>query len=94
WDGSAFREFCSPNNRFFFGPQNSGSEVHLGFSLFVDWFNPFGNKQGGKHTLFGAIYMVCHNLPIHLHYQLENVYVACIIPRPQEPSYYCLNHIL
>ncbi|KIK18256.1 hypothetical protein PISMIDRAFT_14501 [Pisolithus microcarpus 441] len=41
WDGSAFRQFQGPDNNF----------------LFVDWFNPFGNKQGGKHTSFGAIYM-------------------------------------
>ncbi|KIK11535.1 hypothetical protein PISMIDRAFT_55805, partial [Pisolithus microcarpus 441] len=38
--------------------------------------------------------MVCHNLPIHVCYQLENVYIAGIIPGPQEPSYYFLNHVL
>jgi len=93
WDGSTFRQFRGPDNTFYFGPQKS-SEVRLGFSLFVDWFDPFGNKQGGKHTSFGAIYMVCHNLPTHLRYQLENVYIAGIIPGPREPSHYHLNHIL
>lgn len=94
WDGSTFRQFQGPDNTLYFGPQNKGLEVHLGFSLFIDWFDPFSNKQGGKHTSFGAIYMVCHNLPIHLRYQLENVYIAGIIPRPWEPSLYHLNHIL
>lgn len=96
WDGKVFREFRGPDGGLFFNMDNSlqGSEVRLGFSLFVDWFNPFGNRQGGKHTSFGAIYMVCHNLPAHTRYQLENVYIAGIIPGPQEPSYYYLNHVL
>lgn len=94
WDGSAFRQFRGPDGKLYFGSENPRSEVHLAFSLFVDWFNPFGNKQGGKHTSFGAIYMVCLNLPIHLRYQLENVYIAGIIPGPQEPSSYRLNHVL
>lgn len=94
WDGSAFRQFRGPDNNLYFGSENPRSEVRLAFSLFVDWFNPFGNKQGGKHTSFGAIYMVCLNLPIHLRYQLENVYIAGIVPGPQEPSSYRLNHVL
>ncbi|KIO12206.1 hypothetical protein M404DRAFT_126013, partial [Pisolithus tinctorius Marx 270] len=66
WDGSVLRQFRGPDNNLYFGSENPRSEVRLAFSLFVDWFNPFGNKQGGKHTSFGAIYMVCLNLPIHL----------------------------
>lgn len=91
WDGSVFRQFQGPDNKLYFSLENPHSEVHLAFSLFVDWFNPFGNRQGRKHISFGAIYMVCLNLPIHLRYKLENVYIAGIIPGPQEPSSYRLN---
>jgi len=51
-------------------------------------------KQSGKHASCGAICTVCHNLPVHLHYKVENVYIAGIIPGQCEPSSYHLNHVL
>lgn len=62
-------------------------KARLIFSLFVDWFNPFGNKTTGKSASVGAIYMVCMNLPIHLWY--------CIIgkfTRSDGPSF-CISLI-
>ncbi|KAF8836706.1 hypothetical protein BDN67DRAFT_992043 [Paxillus ammoniavirescens] len=38
--------------------------------------------------------MVCNNFPVHLHYHMENVYIAGIVPGPNEPSEDHFNHIL
>lgn len=94
WHGSAFKDFKGPDGKPFTEVQFAGSEIRLIFSMFVDWFNPFGTKQGGKHVSFGAIYLICNNLPIHLRYRIENVYIVGIIPGPNEPSGYEINHIL
>jgi len=94
WDSSVLRQFKGPDGEAFFKSNPSNMEIHLAFSMFVDWFNPFGTKQSGKHVSFGAVYMVCLNLPVDLRYQLENVYLAGIIPGPHEPSSYHLNHVI
>lgn len=70
-----------PDGRLFSECPND--ELHLVFSLFVDWFNPYGNKKGGKSNSVGAIYMICLNLPPSIRYNLANVYLVGIIPGPR-----------
>lgn len=86
------RNFCGADGRRFLEPL--GSDIHIIFTLFVDWFNPYLNKASGKRSSVGALYMTCLNLPPHLRYKDENMYLVGIIPGPEEPSVHQINHFL
>ncbi len=60
----------------------------------MDGFNPFIMKEAGKQVSVGAIYMVLLNLPVDIHYRVENMFLVGIIPGPAEPLLDQINHIL
>ncbi|KAI0715532.1 hypothetical protein C8T65DRAFT_529613, partial [Cerioporus squamosus] len=71
-----------------------GDECRLLFSLFIDWFNPRGNRRAGASISSGVIFMACLNLPLDVRYKRENIYLAGILPGPKAPSLQQVNHFL
>ena len=77
WDGSVWKSLKFPSTDPALYTSSSGNLV---FSLYVDWFNPHGNKIGGKSLEAGAITLVCLNLPPEHRYQEQNIFLFGITP--------------
>ena len=69
-------------------------ESCLIFTLHLDFFNVNGMLVCGATASCGSIVMACLNLPPHLFYKPENLYLAGIIPGPNEPHLTELNHYI
>ncbi len=82
FDGQFLHDF-KDRDGYRFGRQTK--EGHYIFSLPIDFFNPFTNKQAGKKVSFGVISVVCLNLPVSMRYKPENMFLAGVIPGPKEP---------
>jgi hypothetical protein len=91
WDGSVWKTLVGPANSNGIYTSKSGNLV---FSLYVDWFNPYGNKSGGKSVSLGAVALVCLNLPLAERYKIENMFLFGVIPGPTEPKLDQMNHVL
>ncbi|KAA1479469.1 hypothetical protein DENSPDRAFT_759150, partial [Dentipellis sp. KUC8613] len=92
WDSSTFKEFQGPDGAPLF--TSKGDEARLAFSLAVDGFNPFQSKTAKHSVTVTGMYMVCLNLPPHLRYLPENMYLVGVIPGPTKPSGPEINHFL
>lgn len=90
-DGDFFRNFKGPDGLAF---KSTALEGRYAFSLCVDFFNPFSNKQAGKKYSVGIISLVCLSLPAAMRYKPENMFLAGIIPGPNEPPTDTINHYL
>jgi hypothetical protein len=93
FDGHLLREFKGPDGKHLFSDRPDGNEARYVFSLCVDFFNPFGNKQAGKKNSIGIMSLVCLNLPPESRYKPENMFLS-VVPGPHEPPLNELNHYL
>ena len=91
-DGSVLADIKTGSGEPFMDP--STDELRLAWSLAFDSFNPYFNKASGKASSCGAIIMACLNLPPHLRYKQENLFLVGIIPGPKEPPNDTINHFL
>lgn len=60
----------------------------------VDSFNPFHNKTAKQSVSSTGIWLVLLNLPQHLRYLQENMYLAGVIPGPNKPSLSDIYHYI
>ncbi|EUC67074.1 transposase family Tnp2 protein [Rhizoctonia solani AG-3 Rhs1AP] len=92
WGATYMSTFPKPGEPSFFdAPQE---ELRLAFLVYHDFYNPFGNRQGGKKQSVGMIMMVCLNLPPDIRSNIENIYVAGMIPGPKEPALERINNYM
>ncbi|MBW0488319.1 hypothetical protein O181_028034 [Austropuccinia psidii MF-1] len=70
------------------------SPFFLQFSLFIDWFNLLGNKLSGKLVSLGILALTCLNLPPFLRHKKEYIYLAGMIPAPNQPNTTTINNVL
>ncbi|CAA7270442.1 unnamed protein product [Cyclocybe aegerita] len=91
FDSDFLRDFKGPDGKLF---GVGGQEGRYGFSMSVDFFSPYTNKQAGKKCSIGVISLVCLNLPPSMRYKPENMFLAGVIPGLKEPPLTALNHYL
>jgi len=95
FQGSIVRTFNGPDGKTHFS--ESGPNQHTGryvFSMGCDFFNPLRIIANGKNSSFGVIDLACLNFPISERYKSENLFLAAIIPGPNEPTFDEMNSFL
>ncbi|KAF8989607.1 hypothetical protein BDQ17DRAFT_1187410, partial [Cyathus striatus] len=78
WQSSIFTQLKDDLGGSFF--PEPGDEGRLIFSISVDSFDPFGMKTAKQSALSTGIWLALLNLPPHLRYLQENVYLVGVIP--------------
>lgn len=68
--------------------------LKLSVSLFVDWFNPRGNKISSKVESACLLAFSCLNLPPTIHNKLSPLCIARITPGPYSADPQTFNHLL
>ena len=92
WDAGHLSKILLTNGeRFLPGPAD---EMCLAFSFSMDSFNPFHMKETKQTVSSTGIWLILLNLPAHLRYRPENMFLAGIIPGPKKPSLSNINHSL
>jgi hypothetical protein len=91
WDAPVLHTIKLPDGRPFLEINNK--EGRYVFSICIDGLLPHG-KGSGPAVSVGSIFFVCLNLPPHLRYRFENMYLAGVIPGPKHPSKEQINNIL
>ncbi len=92
WDaGHLSKILLTKGERFLPGPAD---EMRLAFSFSMDSFNPYHMKEAKQTVSSTAIWLILLNLPPHLRYRPENMFLAGIIPGPKKPSLSDINHSL
>ena len=92
WDaGHLCKILLKEGERFLPGPAD---ETRLAFSFSMDSFNPYHMKEAKQTVSSTAIWLILLNLPPHLRYRPDNMFLAGIIPGPKKPSLSDTNHSL
>lgn len=91
-DGTRLMELTGVDGKPFMNAECK--ELRLAWSFSTDWFNPFHNQIAGKTASVGSIAMTCLNLPPTFRYKPEYVFLAGLIPGPDEPKDDLVNHFL
>ena len=91
FEASFLRDFYSDQDNRTLFLDHPGSEGRYAFALFVDFFSAEGKSLHSAFASLSIIAMACLNLPPSIRYKPENLYLAGIIPGPDEPKLEKLN---
>ena len=91
WETKFWRDLRGPDGLPLF--PSPPDDLRLVFALNVDGFNPFGNKAAGSVYSTTAIYMSCLNLPPHVRFLPQNMYIATFVPGPSAPHGASINAV-
>lgn len=92
FDGDFIKTFKGPDGEKLYIEREG--DTRLLFSLNMDFFNVNMVLRRNATTSCGIISMVCLNLPVTIRYRPEYMYLAAVIPGPEEPSVTRINHYL